>query len=186
MDNIRIILADDEVWICRMLEAIIRQDHPNFSIIGTATNGIQLEEMIRNSNPNIVISDICMPGRDGLEVLKNIREQKISCKYIIISGHQQFEYAYSALKYGVDDFLLKPIDSTALNTTLSKVMAEIQHTNSVQTAVDAACNRRFFLVSGLKHLTPSSTVDWVNTTYGTTFCPSDTYRGLFIKQDFDV
>ena len=65
--------------------------------------------LIEEVQPDIVVIDIQMPGFNGLEVIGKMREQKKNIQFIIISGYSQFEYARQALRYGVKDYLLKPV-----------------------------------------------------------------------------
>lgn len=118
---IRIIVADDEPKICQLICQLINWDELGMSLIGTASNGRDALRLIETENPDLVLTDIRMPGYDGMELLKKTRALKPELEFIIISGYSQFEYAQTAIQYGVKDYILKPIDGEVLNETLKKV-----------------------------------------------------------------
>lgn len=66
-----------------------------------------------------------MPKMDGIELIGRIRRENIACHFIIVSGYRQFEYAHNALKYDVEDYILKPIDNNELNMVLKKLSFQI-------------------------------------------------------------
>lgn len=65
-----------------------------------------------------------MPGMNAIELIKDMREKENNAKILIVSGYRQFEYAREALKYGVDNYLLKPIDEEELNEAFRKICLE--------------------------------------------------------------
>src|SRR5690554_5964851 len=118
---IRVIVADDEYKVCQLICQLINWDELGMELVGTASNGIEALEMIEREKPDLVLTDIRMPGYDGIEVLKRVRENNPDIEFIIISGYSHFEYAQSAIEYGVSNYILKPIDAEVLNATLQKV-----------------------------------------------------------------
>ena len=109
-DRIRIVIADDEQNICEMLKRLIRFDDLGLELIGMVSNGEDLRNVIVKEKPDIVITDIHMPVMDGLEVIRWCNENGCKTNFIVLSGYHQFEYAYNALKYKVNDYLLKPLN----------------------------------------------------------------------------
>ena len=81
--------------------------------------------MIMEKRPDIVITDITMPVMDGLEMIEEIQKRQVNPRFIIISGYEQFEFAKKAMKLGVRDYLLKPINSVELNNSLAQLIQEI-------------------------------------------------------------
>ena len=118
---IRVIVADDESKVCRLICQLINWQELDMTLLGIASNGIETLEMIENEKPDLVITDVCMPGYDGLELIKKARSYNPDIKFIIISGHSQFEYAQTAIRYGASDYILKPVNRDVLNNTLLKV-----------------------------------------------------------------
>lgn len=104
----KLILVDDERFMLSYLQSCINWKKWNIEIVATAQNGKDAVEQTRLHHPDLVITDIVMPGMYGLEFIKNIYGQFKSTKIIILSGHQNFEFAKEALLYGVVDYLVKP------------------------------------------------------------------------------
>ena len=120
---LKILIADDEDRVCRLIEKLIDWEHLDISLVATAANGIEELELIQKYEPDIVITDIRMPGMDGLQVIERVVQMERHVNFIVVSGYKQFEYAYNALKYGVEDYLLKPIHKEELNKILAKICA---------------------------------------------------------------
>lgn len=120
------IIVDDEKKIIQLIRQLVDWDRLGVTVIGEAYDGLDAFEMILNRKPDILITDICMPGIDGLELAKRSSEQGLNVSIVVISGYKQFEYAYSALKYGVEDFLIKPINREEINNVLNKVCTKLR------------------------------------------------------------
>mgnify|MGYP001005589487 FL=1 len=110
----KIILADDEPIILRGLEKMLDWKSLDAEVVGTAIDGKQLLELIPSLKPNIIISDIAMPNRSGLDVIRSIREKHWNIKVIFLSAYQEFNYAKQAITYGAVDYLLKPATKNEL------------------------------------------------------------------------
>lgn len=120
-----IFLADDERLIREGLAETIPWDSLGLSLAGTAPDGKQALQGIRDLRPDIVLTDIRMPYMDGLELIAKIRELQPECRIVIITGYGEFEYAQSAIRFGVSDFLLKPIDVSDLCRVLRHIVQEL-------------------------------------------------------------
>jgi two-component system response regulator YesN len=118
---LKVVIADDEDKICQLIYKLINWEAIGMQVVAIAHNGIEALDQIHSHNPDIVITDIRMPGLDGLEFISKAREYSDNVDFIIISGYQQFEYAQRAIKYGVSDYLLKPIKKDELIATLTKM-----------------------------------------------------------------
>ena len=118
---IRVLVADDEEKVCQLICKLIYWEELETKLVGTASNGIGSLQMIEAEHPDLVLTDIRMPGYDGMELLKRARIQNPDMGFIIISGYSHFEYAQTAIRYGVSDYILKPVNEEALNATLQKV-----------------------------------------------------------------
>lgn len=118
---VRVIIADDEARICKLIIKLIDWDAIGMCVVGTAQNGVEALELIEKENPEIVITDIRMPGYDGLEMIEKAQKMNNDLEFIIISGYGEFEYAKKAIDFGVKDYLLKPINKEELLKALLKV-----------------------------------------------------------------
>ena len=106
---IRVIIADDEKLICRLVQALADWDSLGMEVAGTAENGLEALQLVEALEPDILITDIRMPGCDGLELIRRAKELRPQLEVVIISGYAHFEYAQSAIQFGVGNYLLKPI-----------------------------------------------------------------------------
>lgn len=116
----KVIIADDEVWIGFGIKKLIHRSGLPFEVVGEAANGIQAYDMVKKWKPDLLITDIRMPGLDGLALMRRLMEEKESVKVIFISGYAEFEYAREALRMGAFDFCLKPVEEEALQTILQQ------------------------------------------------------------------
>ncbi len=105
----RVVIADDEPLIIRGLRKMMDWEKLNVQVTGDAKDGEQLLAVLEKDSPDIVISDISMPGKSGLDVIREIKERGLDTKVIFMSGFQEFDYAKSAVTYGAVDYLLKPV-----------------------------------------------------------------------------
>ena len=118
---LNILIADDENKVCQLIKSLVDWEALDMRVIATAENGIEALEKIRELTPDIAITDIRMPGYDGLELVRLAKETNPRTEFIIISGYRHFEYAQSAIRYGVNSYLLKPIKKDELTDTLTRL-----------------------------------------------------------------
>lgn len=117
-----VLLVDDESYTRQGLRNLIDWEACGFRVTDEADNGEDALVMIRERQPDLVITDIRMPEMDGLELIRRSREELPACpSFIIISGYDDFSYAQQAVRYGVFDFVLKPIDEDVLVSALMKL-----------------------------------------------------------------
>ncbi|RAR41801.1 response regulator [Paenibacillus sp. MDMC362] len=121
----RIMLIDDEYAIHLSLRKLVERSGLRIEFVGEAEDGVEALELLEDSRPDIIVTDICMPEMDGLEFIRRVRESHPQMFFIILSGHDNFEFARQALRYGVSDFLLKPIDPAQFQTTLERACREL-------------------------------------------------------------
>ncbi len=110
----KILVADDEDVIRKGIIIILKRELDMDICFLEAENGIEALKLCKEHLPQIVITDIRMPFCDGLNLIKNIRETGYSPTFIILSGYADFEYAKSAIKLGVKEYVLKPIKKQEL------------------------------------------------------------------------
>ena len=121
----RIIIADDEEIECRALEMMIRNEFPDMEILPYVQNGIDLVASVEKNHPDIAIIDINMPGLNGLDALEMIRTRNKELKVIISSAYSEFQFAKKAMKLGVSDYILKPLNRETFCETLRKVTQQV-------------------------------------------------------------
>jgi len=118
---IKVTIADDEENVCQLIRGLIDWQSLDMEIVGVAHNGVEALELIKEHSPDLMISDIRMPGYDGLEMIRRAKMIDENLDFIIISGYRHFEYAQNAIKYGVSDYLLKPIKKEDFMVALTKM-----------------------------------------------------------------
>ncbi|MCW3790131.1 response regulator [Paenibacillus sp. LS1] len=118
---LKILLVDDEVYVRKGLHELISWVELDMEIIGEAENGLEALKMIECLQPDVIITDIRMPILDGLGLIRAVEEMShLEPVFIIISGYHDFKYAQQAIRYGVHDYILKPIDEEEMTVTLQK------------------------------------------------------------------
>jgi YesN/AraC family two-component response regulator len=96
------------------------------TVAGQASDGEEALELCKQLMPDIIITDIRMPVISGLEFLSALKETGVNAKVIIISGYSDFEYAHSALRLGVFDYILKPVENSELFDIVKKCIRQIE------------------------------------------------------------
>lgn len=122
----KVLLVDDEIFTIRMLQSVIHWQEMGLELVGYAQNGNDAYSKVIENNPDIIISDIRMPGMDGLEFLRKVYGYNPSVKSILMSAYADFSYVKEGLKLGCSDYILKPIDEAELEHALRKVIFTIQ------------------------------------------------------------
>lgn len=124
---LKVLICDDEAIIREGIKSLYNWESLGFSVCGEAANGDQAFNRIKELNPDIVLMDIRMPGKTGLEVIKEAKENLgFVGKIIIISGYSDFKYAQTAISYGVNQYITKPIDEDELEEILIKLKSDIE------------------------------------------------------------
>lgn len=129
---INVLVAEDEILLLRNMKKKILSVSQDFQITGEAFNGKEALEIMEKSCPDIVFTDIRMPIMDGLELAKTICEKYPSVYVIIVSGYDDFEYARTAIRYRVHDYLLKPLKMDALEKLLNSLKKKILENRKIR------------------------------------------------------
>lgn len=104
----KVIIIDDEPIIVEGISRIVPWDKYNCKVIATAHDGIEGSDLIREKKPDIIFSDIAMPGLDGLTMIAGLKSEFPDMMICILTGYRDFDYAQQAIRLGVTRFLLKP------------------------------------------------------------------------------
>lgn len=120
-----VVLLDDEPLILESLQKVIPWEELECILVGTAQNGAAGKELIDRTSPDIVITDIEMPGLNGIGIA-GYCEKHPGCRVIIISAHRDFSYARQAMSYGVMYYVLKPISIDELTDAIRKAVKDIE------------------------------------------------------------
>lgn len=126
-----ILIVDDEPKIRKGLRHVVDWYEHKIKIVDSVANGEKAFEVIEQPDTKIdlVITDVEMPIMDGIELSRKVFENYPGIKIIILSGYDNFKYAKEAMKYGVTDYLLKPVDEDELLNTVLKLRKQIEDKN---------------------------------------------------------
>ncbi len=119
-----VILVDDDPFIVDGLNVLIDWNALGLEVIGKAHNGLEAYNLYQKHPADIIITDIKMPEMSGIELIEKIKADNEQCKFIILSGFNDFEYVKEGIRLGIDNYLTKPVNMDELQDTL-KTATEI-------------------------------------------------------------
>lgn len=119
-----VLLVDDETYITKNLQQVIPWHAMGLNVIGTAKNGQEALRLLDQERVDLLLCDIRMPVMDGLELVREIRKNGYDCEMIMLSGYEDFEYTRAAIRYGVKDYILKPIPYEELTEVIRRTMED--------------------------------------------------------------
>lgn len=122
----KVMIVDDEPAAITYLSAIIKKRCSDFMVTSTAVNGKEALEKVVKDCPDILLFDIQMPLLNGLEMAQKIQELELPTLMVAVSGYSQFDYAVSAMKNGVVDYLLKPVMTSEVEKLFKKLKRQLQ------------------------------------------------------------
>lgn len=121
---LRLIIADDESMIRETIPYLIDWKKSGIELVGVCQDGIEAYHMILDESPDIVMTDIRMPGLSGLDLVREVANLGLDTRFIILSGYEEFAYAREAMKYGVKYYLLKPCNKIQILESICHVRNE--------------------------------------------------------------
>lgn len=122
----KVVIFDDEYIVLQGLSKMINWTSYGLELVGTASDGLSALEMVQRQAPDIVFTDIRMPGMDGLSLIEEILQTAPNMYCIVFSGFNQFEYVKRALQLGVIDYLEKPITLDSIKSSIERVLTRIE------------------------------------------------------------
>lgn len=129
---LRVVLADDEKKVLLLMCKLIDWESLGFEIVGMASDGMHALEMIRDKQPHLLVTDIRMPGFDGIDLIRQAKQIQPGLHFIVVSGYAQFEYAQNALKYGVEGYLLKPLKVQEMTDLLTGLKGKLSEQATIE------------------------------------------------------
>lgn len=133
-----VVIIEDNPLTVRSLVETIDWAELNCEVVGTARDGESGKRLLLDVRPDILLTDIRIPQRSGLDVLEEVRAEIPDCKVIIITGYDQFQYASRAIKLAVFDFLLKPIQNEEVMDSVRRAVADLQRRRADTESAEAA------------------------------------------------
>lgn len=132
----RVVIIDDEPIIVEGMSRIVPWREYECEIVATANDGIEGAEVIRKFKPNIVISDIAMPGVDGLTMVAGLKSEFPNLQIAILTGYRDFDYAQRAIRLGVIRFLLKPSNLEEIEDAIKTMIENLKKYNIYPESVE--------------------------------------------------
>lgn len=108
---------DDRDWILHLVD----WDKLDAQVVGTCVNGVEALEAILRLRPDVILTEVCMEGTDGLDLIRHAKEHGMACDFVIVSRFHRFEYAQAAMRMGVEEYLTKPLEAGELMRVLEKM-----------------------------------------------------------------
>ncbi|WP_019637991.1 response regulator transcription factor [Paenibacillus fonticola] len=120
----KVFFVDDEPLIAQGLTSIIEWSQYQLKIAGSANDGLQALEKLKEESVDLLITDIMMPRMNGLELIKKVKEMHPRTKFIVLSGYEEFEYVKVGITLGIQNYLLKPINIDELEATIKHIRGD--------------------------------------------------------------
>ncbi len=128
-EKMRIIIVEDEYYVRKGIIDALDWAEYGCEIVGEADNGARGLEAAKALQPHLVIADIDMPMKNGIDMVKELKTLGLNAEYIFLTSHQNFNYVYNAIKLDVIDYLLKPFRTEDLIQCLQKVRVKLHMTD---------------------------------------------------------
>lgn len=116
-----LIIVEDEHNIREAIFRFVKWEELGFHVAGLFTNGEEALEHVKQHRVNAILTDIRMPVMDGLELIKSVHEYNPDIKAVVLSGYDEFSYAQQSIRFGVFDYILKPVKFNVLSETLTRL-----------------------------------------------------------------
>lgn len=134
MKNYSYIVVEDEDLLRNHLIKKIENLHLPLKLEGSADNGLDGLELAERVSPDLVFLDIMMPVMDGLELAERIHERFPETRMVIVTGYSDFEFARKAIRFGVSEYMLKPIDVKELEAMLDRILERMKRNEQLRNA----------------------------------------------------
>lgn len=134
MGRIKLLIADDEIAIRKGLEDL-DWESIGISVCYVASDGSEALAAIESMHPDIILTDISMPGLNGISLARYAYEKNLDCQIVFLSGYDDFAYARSAITYGVFEYILKPSDPREILVTIRNAAEALRVSRTLHTSM---------------------------------------------------
>lgn len=151
----KVILVDDEKRIVEGLSKIVDWPHYNCEVVATAGDAAEGSRLIRELKPDILFTDIRMPGKNGLAMIAGLRSEFPSLQIAVLTGYRDFSYAQEAIRLGVCRFLLKPSKMAEINEALEEMTKRLDAGRSAEaspTPAEETAAGNFLVKQAVKYM----------------------------------
>lgn len=164
----KVMIIDDEETIREGLRSVINWEEHNCSIVSEAEDGDEGVKLIMSVKPDIILTDVRMPGLDGLEMISQIKELHQDCIIIILTGFREFEYAQRAIQLGAFRLILKPTNTSELLQIIDDAVAELKKQAASENELQnlrAKLKEFYGITTAAQDSSPNSTEQQANSRY---------------------
>ena len=163
----KILIVEDERQIATGIECILKEQRYFPCQIQIVTNGLEAISIAKQLCPNLIITDIRMQMMNGLDMIKEMYDKQLCSQFIIVSGYSRFEYAQTAIRYHVLDYLLKPVDKNHLLELIRQVYSSLpeNHSNTMKRLLPDIANLQFPLCSDSYPITLKKIIKYMMENY---------------------
>lgn len=148
----KVMIVDDEDIIVNGLVKVMPWAKYGCEVVATASDGISAQEIFREKKPDILFTDICMPGLDGLALIAAMRTEFPHMQVTILSGFPDFDYAQRAIELGVTRYILKPSKMAELEDALSRMVNQLGGPPSPDAVHKAETAQNFVLKNAVQYM----------------------------------
>ena len=121
-----ILLVEDEEAVRHSIKDLTPWEEYGFSVMGEASNGMEALEIISETTPDVIITDIRMPYMDGIQFIQEVREKySQTVEVIFLSGYDEFTFAQTALSLKAAEYVLKPVSIDSMRALLGRIRAKL-------------------------------------------------------------
>lgn len=120
MNNIRVLIADDHSMVRQGIKQILELEN-DITVVALAANGVEAIKLTREFKPDVILMDINMPGMNGLQAIKELKDEKVSSRIIVLTIHQDREYLFKTLQMGAEGYVLKDAEPSLLIEAIRSV-----------------------------------------------------------------
>lgn len=120
----KVFFVDDEPLIAQGLKSVTDWQDFEIHLAGSAGDGVQALEYLRQEPVDLLITDIMMPRMNGLELIQKVKELNADTKFIVLSGHEEFDFVKKGISLGIENYILKPINIDELESTIRHIRAD--------------------------------------------------------------
>lgn len=175
----KILIADDEIWVLRALQKQIDWKGLNAELVAIAHNGESALDLSVRLEPQILITDVKMPGMDGFSLIEHLEKKFPRLKFIIISGYSEFSLLKKAMLHRAVNYVLKPIDEADLNKSIHTAAEQIEEDKKQQLAYLAMKEKYLCLILDNPDLTDRALLDIMKNIHSDFW--GNVYQGICIQ-----
>ena len=136
-----VVIVDDEPWALQGLAEIIDWNNEGFSIIGQFTDPDEAFEFLCKKEPDVVFTDIRMPGLSGLDLIEMSRVKGLNCEFVLISSYEDFEAAQKGIRLHVWEYILKPYNAEDIHSVIKVLSLHLEKRNDLVSVFLYICSR---------------------------------------------